>query len=269
MYLCTKIVRFPAHLVRRGFILAGGAFNAPIAGIVFAFEEVGRSFEKDNAGTIIRTVGVACIVCIIPLGDYLFYGRIETGLYTVEQWLAVPIIAIVGGLLGGLFAQAVASVTPRISAMSRQRPYVVAGWLGLALGVLGLISGGLTYGSGFIEAQRILIEGGCVSDLVSLPESACQFRHSDQWNSRWIVRPKPLGGCRTRATDSSGLSRHQPAGGDSPHHGSVFLRSGAKPAHLGRDLVRDDCLAPHGPAAPRHLDPGLRDVASGLPNITV
>ena len=217
MYLCTKIVRFPAHLVRRGLILAGGAagiaaaFNAPIAGIVFAFEEVGRSFEKDNAGTII----------------------------------------------GGLFAQAVASVTPRISALSRQRPYVVAGSLGLALGVLGLISGGLTYGSGFVEAQRILIEGDAYPISYPFLKALASFVTLISGIPGGLFDPKPLGGCRTRATDSSGLSRHQPAGGDSPHHGGVFLRSGAKPAHLGRDFVRDDCLAPHGPAAPRHLDPGL------------
>ena len=54
MYLVTKVSRFPDHLVQRGLILAGGgagiaaAFNAPIAGMIFAFEEIGRSFEKNN-----------------------------------------------------------------------------------------------------------------------------------------------------------------------------------------------------------------------------
>ena len=52
MYLITKITHFPAHLVRRGMILGGGgagiaaAFNAPVAGIIFAFEEIGRSLRR-------------------------------------------------------------------------------------------------------------------------------------------------------------------------------------------------------------------------------
>ena len=79
MYLITKITNYPAHLVRRGLILGGGgagiaaAFNAPVAGMIFAFEEIGRSFEKNNAGTVIRTVVIACIVVILLVGDdYLF-----------------------------------------------------------------------------------------------------------------------------------------------------------------------------------------------------
>ena len=81
LYLARRIAAFPRYLVERGLILAGGAagiaaaFNAPIAGIVFAIEEIGRSFDKDNAGTIVRTVVVACLVCVVPLSDYLFYGR--------------------------------------------------------------------------------------------------------------------------------------------------------------------------------------------------
>lgn len=73
LYLASRVVRFaPAH-VERGLILAGGAagigaaFNAPIAGLVFAIEEIGRSFEKDNAGLMLRTVVVACLVCVAAL----------------------------------------------------------------------------------------------------------------------------------------------------------------------------------------------------------
>ena len=52
MYLITKITRFPRHLVQRGLILGGGgagiaaAFNAPIAGMIFAMEEIGRSIDS-------------------------------------------------------------------------------------------------------------------------------------------------------------------------------------------------------------------------------
>jgi H+/Cl- antiporter ClcA len=56
-YLSRRFAPVSEALVERGLILSGGAagiaaaFNAPIAGIVFAIEEIGRSFEKSNAGT--------------------------------------------------------------------------------------------------------------------------------------------------------------------------------------------------------------------------
>ncbi|MGE3805714.1 MAG: chloride channel protein [Gemmataceae bacterium] len=170
MYLSSKLARFPGHLVERGMILAGGAagiaaaFNAPISGTIFALEEIGRSFEKNNAGTIIRTVAVACIVCIIFLGIYHFYGHeVEnaalvgsTWEHTVRAWLAVPVLGVVFGLLGGLFAQAVASTSPRIVRLSRQNPYLTAISLGLAMAAIGLLSDGLSYLSGYSEAKVIL-----------------------------------------------------------------------------------------------------------------
>jgi H+/Cl- antiporter ClcA len=165
LYLSRRFADFPRHLVERGLILAGSAagiaaaFNAPIAGIVFAFEEIGRSFEKDNAGTIVRTAIIACLVSIAAFGDYLFYGRLDLSSPNVEKWLAVPVIGLIGGFLGGGFASALLWVTPRYRRMYRARPLPAALALGLGLGVLGLLSDGLSYGSGYQEAKRVLMDG--------------------------------------------------------------------------------------------------------------
>ncbi len=165
MYLSTRYANFHHHLVERGLILAGGAagiaaaFNTPIAGAVFAFEEIGRSFEKDNAGTIVRTAVAACIVNLIFLGDYYFYGVVRVGLGSVQQWLYVPVIGVVGGLLGGCFAQGVVSLNRALTPIRAQHPHLVALFLGLGLGILGLASSGLTYGSGYPAAVGILIDG--------------------------------------------------------------------------------------------------------------
>jgi H+/Cl- antiporter ClcA len=165
LYMSRHFASFPAHLLDRGLILAGGAagiaaaFNAPIAGLVFAFEEIGRSFDKRNAGTIIRTVAVACLVCIAVLSNYLFYGHVQAHTLGFREWLAVPLIGLIGGFLGGCFAQAVVVTTPRVARLARRRPYMVAGSLGLNLAVLGLLSGGATYGGGDEQVRAILLLG--------------------------------------------------------------------------------------------------------------
>ncbi len=166
MYLITKITHFPAHLVRRGLILGGGgagiaaAFNAPIAGIIFAFEEIGRSFEKNNAGTIIRTVIIASVVVVLLLGkDYLFYGKvdIDAGDWTMLQWCSVLFIGIIGGFLGGFFSQCVVKGTRVVGCCMKWNIWITPLVIGGSLALLGLVSGGETYGSGFPQAQAILI----------------------------------------------------------------------------------------------------------------
>lgn len=168
MYLITKITRFPQHIVQRGLIMGGGAagiaaaFNAPVAGAIFALEEIGRSFEKNNIGTIIRTVLLASLVVILLRGtDYLFYENV-TGTdekWPIYQWLAVPLIGMTGGFLGGLFARAVVETTRWINPLMRKHRVLIPLSLGAALALLGLISGGETYGSGYAQAQGILTGG--------------------------------------------------------------------------------------------------------------
>lgn len=180
LYLANRFARFAPNHVERGLILAGGAagigaaFNAPIAGLVFAIEEIGRSFEKDNASLLVRTVVVACLLCIAVLGSYLFYGRVETALPNPRAWLWLPLIGIGGGLLGGAFARAVAEATPRIARLNRRRPYIVAGSLGLGIAVLGLISGGATYGAGDAQVLAAL-RGDALPSLYPLAKAAASY----------------------------------------------------------------------------------------------
>ena len=181
MYASRRLAPYPAYLVERGLILAGGAagiaaaFNAPIAGIVFAFEEIGRSFDKRNTGIIVRTVAAACLVCIAALSNYLFYGQVDLQLRGVRDWLPVPVIGLVAGFLGGCFAQAVLVTTPRVARLARRRPYLVAGSIGVTLAVLGLLSDGATYGGGDSQAHAILIEGQTLPSTYPLAKAAASF----------------------------------------------------------------------------------------------
>jgi H+/Cl- antiporter ClcA len=171
MNFASRWANFPAHLVHRGLILGGGAagiaaaFNAPIAGIVFACEEIGRSFEKENMGTLVRTVLVACVVTTLVLGKTFFYGRLDYGAVVPLEflrpgpWLAVFVIGAVGGLLGGLFSSLLLYLMPKVSRMIRRRFWVVALVFGLLSAALAVGSGGLTLGSGYDEARALVVQG--------------------------------------------------------------------------------------------------------------
>jgi H+/Cl- antiporter ClcA len=165
MYLSRKFVSLPQHIIQRGLILAGGAagiaaaFNAPIAGIVFSFEEISRSFDKRNLGIIMAVVLVACVVCVWLLGDYWFYGQVQAVSDVWQSWVFVPVIAVCMGLCGGYFSHIVVCVYPKVLKTMSRRPILVPMVLGLLIGFIGWLSSGLTLGTGYAEAQNMLIHG--------------------------------------------------------------------------------------------------------------
>lgn len=167
MHLTGKWARFPDHLVTRGLIMGGGAagiaaaFNAPIAGVIFAFEEIGRSFDKRNLGTILRTVVVACLVTMSVLGNYFFYGDLPADPWTSAffgpgPWVAVVLIGVVGGALGGGFSRLLLWVMPWVTLRIRKSFWQVALAVGLASAGLVWVSGGATLNGGRDQAAAII-----------------------------------------------------------------------------------------------------------------
>lgn len=181
VYLTAAWTRSPHWALQRGLILTGGAagiaaaFNAPIAGAVFAIEEIGRSFEKKNVGLILLGVAVACTACWIYLGDYVFYGEVNPSFSSALQWLVIIPIAVLCGLLGGAFSRVVVSGTRWVNANLRRHRVLVPLGLGLALALIGLFSGGSSYGSGYEQAKAILIEGTPMPPTYAFTKAAGNF----------------------------------------------------------------------------------------------
>jgi H+/Cl- antiporter ClcA len=156
--------RVEAH--RRAMILAGGAagvaaaFNTPLAGIVFAIEELSRSFEERASGTTLTAVIVAGVVAIALVGDYNYFGQPQAGAHADAITAALLLVAVTCGLLGGLFSRLTLASTARLPGilgrLRRERPALFAGLCGLGIAALGAWSGGLTYGTGYTEARSIL-----------------------------------------------------------------------------------------------------------------
>jgi len=162
MFSLGRFARFPHHYMDKGLILAGGAagiaaaFNTPLAGILFAVEEMGRSFEERTSGVLLTGVFIAGITAIVIQGNYTYFGTTDASLETSEFILPILACGIVGGLLGGLFSTALIRGSRRLSPLLKRRPALVALVCGLGIATVGLISGSTAYGTGYDQAQAII-----------------------------------------------------------------------------------------------------------------
>jgi H+/Cl- antiporter ClcA len=172
MYSLSRFSSFPQETMKRGLILAGGAagiaaaFNAPLAGVVFAIEEMSRSFSQRTSGIVITGVITAGIVALSLLGNYAYFGQTSATLDLGDAWSVVIVCGMVGGLVGGTFSRLlIASATAfqgPLAVLKRSRPVLFAAFCGLVIAVLGWLSEGTIYGTGYAETSRILQHGEAV-----------------------------------------------------------------------------------------------------------
>ena len=161
-FALTRFARFPHYDVGRGLILAGGAaglagaFNTPLAGIVFAIEELAKNFESKTSGTVLTAVIVSGLTALAISGNYSYFGTVHTTVEIPSILLVVLVCGVIGGLLGGTFSSLLVHVGRWLSPFREKHPYVLAGVIGLLLAVLGLISAGQTWGTGYDEAKLAL-----------------------------------------------------------------------------------------------------------------
>ncbi|WP_312706793.1 chloride channel protein [Stenotrophomonas sp.] len=185
MYVIGRALGFRDPRQATHFLLAGGAagiaaaFNTPLAGVVFAIEELSGRFEHRFSGTLLTAVIVAGVVSLGLLGNYTYFGRVSATLPLGMGWLAVLLCGLVGGLAGGLFSRMVlAAVDGRPRWLGRSRaaqPVLFAGACGLALAVLGLVFGLGAFGTGYDQARELVQGGGGVGHSFGLMKFAANL----------------------------------------------------------------------------------------------
>jgi H+/Cl- antiporter ClcA len=149
-----------------GLILAGAAagvaaaFNTPIAGIVFAIEEMGRSFETRTSGLVFGTIILAGFTSFALVGNYTYFGTTAATLGSPVVWLAIPVCGVVCGLTGGLFSRALIAVPTHLPQIVKtwlqKRPVAFAIMCGFGVALCGFLSGSAVYGTGYIQARDAL-----------------------------------------------------------------------------------------------------------------
>lgn len=148
------------------FILAGGAagiaaaFNTPLAGVIFAIEELSGTFEHRFSGLLLTAVFVGGVVSMGIVGNYAYFGTVQTSLPLGHAWLAVLQCGIVCGLAGGLFARLILlsrhGPLAMIGRLRERNPVLFAVGCGLALAVIGVLSHNTVYGTGYAQARAFV-----------------------------------------------------------------------------------------------------------------
>jgi H+/Cl- antiporter ClcA len=150
----------------RGLLLAGGAagiaaaFNAPLAGVVFAIEELSGRIEARASGLIITAIVLAGLMGVSAFGNLSYFGIIRVPSFGWEVMGPGLMAALVTGLGGGLFSRLLAaSLTGAPQRLNRLRgrwPLRFAAAGGLAVAVIGLATNGATFGSGSESVKHML-----------------------------------------------------------------------------------------------------------------
>ena len=90
----------------RSVILAGAAagvaaaFNTPLAGIVFAIEEMARAFEHRYSGVVLTAIVLAGASSLSILGNYGYFGFADGDYSLGRDWLAIAVLGIARRNLG-------------------------------------------------------------------------------------------------------------------------------------------------------------------------
>ncbi|MBO1326932.1 chloride channel protein [Acetobacter suratthaniensis] len=157
----TNVTGIHALIKAGGAAGVAAAFNTPLAGIVFGIEELARSFEQRTSGTMLTCVVISGVTAIALMGNYTYFGHTYSAVPVGASWLAVLACGVLGGLSGGMFSALLVRVSRgvpgRLGAFISRRPVLFAALCGLVLAVIGLVSDGITYGTGYTQARDIIM----------------------------------------------------------------------------------------------------------------
>ena len=166
MHSVRRLLPERTAISEHGLLIAGGAagiaaaFNAPLAGVMFAIEELSRRPEQRSSGLLVAAIVLAGLIAVSAYGNSTYFGVIQVpaiGWSLLGPGLLVTLISgAVGGLFSRLLLRSLAGSADRISAWRVQHPIWFAAGCGAAVALIGLATEGATWGSGYAYTRDLL-----------------------------------------------------------------------------------------------------------------
>lgn len=183
-----------ASVNEHGLLVAGGAagiaaaFNTPLAGVMFAIEELSRLPEQRSSGLLVACIVLGGLIAVSLTGNATYFGVIHATQAGLALLIPGLLVAIASGMAGGVFSRLViASLSgqgqDRLSVLRRRHPIVFAGVCGLLVAVIGVVTSGATFGSGYSHTRHML-EGS--DNTVSI---YVVFKFLATWLTTWSGVP--------------------------------------------------------------------------------
>ena len=180
-------------ITSHGLLVAGGAagiaaaFNAPLAGVVYAIEELSRKLESRSSGLLITAIVLAGLMGVSVFGNRSYFGVIQVPRLDWQALLPGLVVTVSCGLLGGLFSKLMtASLTgapERMNVLRAKFPVRFAAGGGLAIAIIGLVTGGATFGAGS-EAVKHMLAGEA-----DVPSFYVTLKFIATWLAGWCGVP--------------------------------------------------------------------------------
>ncbi|MFK5947452.1 MAG: chloride channel protein [Methylococcales bacterium] len=156
-----KAVKFPSHYMEKGLILAGSAagfaamFSAPLAGIIFAIEEMGRALEEKISSLVLTAIVFSGVTAYAILNNYIYFNDKSFIMPWGTNWFAIPICGIAGGFCGGVFSKII--IRGGRFLKKTGLPIVLIAFVsGGVIAILGYYSNGDSFGTGYAQTKVIL-----------------------------------------------------------------------------------------------------------------
>lgn len=183
-----------AHVSDHSLLIAGGAagiaaaFNTPLGGVMFAIEELSKNGEQRSNSLVLVAIIVAGLMGVSAYGNASYFGIIRVEGFGPGLILPGTLVALCSGVAGGLFSRLlIVSVTGSspdwFSRARRNFPVYFAAGCGLTIAILGVVSNGETYGSGYAHNRAMLENSNDTSPLYVL------LKFVATWLSTWAGVP--------------------------------------------------------------------------------
>jgi H+/Cl- antiporter ClcA len=142
--------------MEKGLILAVSAagfaamFSMPLAGIIFAIEELSLSFEERITSLVLIPIILSGVTSYAIIHNYIYFQDESL----IMPWYAIPVFGMLGGLFGGIFSKSLI-LGNRLIKKTGLPIVAIAISCGAVFSLANYLSHGITAGTGYQQTKSI------------------------------------------------------------------------------------------------------------------